>query len=146
MQCDVERHRQFEGVDIATGLRAGVTEFDFRQEQWILLHSLHTGFGCTQPPFKAYRGSFIGGKVAVAWRKVKIKSKWSYPSIYVETSVRNKCRCSFYCALLTLHVSAPIGGHLQVVCNTKNSKAVTVYVNGSIASVCIKANAAVRWV
>jgi hypothetical protein len=39
--------------------------------------------------------------------------------IYVETSVRNKCRCSFYCALLTLHVSAPIGGHLQVVCNTK---------------------------
>jgi hypothetical protein len=46
--------------------------------------------------------------------------------IYVETSVRNKCRCSFYCAVLTLHVSAPIGGHLQVVCNTKNSKAVTV--------------------
>jgi hypothetical protein len=35
--------------------------------------------------------------------------------IYIETSVRNKCRCSFYCALLTLHVSAPIGGHLQVV-------------------------------
>jgi hypothetical protein len=27
-------------------------------------------------------------------------------SIYIETSVRNKCRCSFYCALLTLHVSA----------------------------------------
>jgi hypothetical protein len=47
--------------------------------------------------------------------------------IYVETSVRNKCRCSFYCALLTLYVSAPIGGHLQVVCNSKNSKAVTVY-------------------
>jgi hypothetical protein len=38
---------------------------------------------------------------------------------YIKTSVRNKCRCSFYCALLTLHVSAPIGGHLQVVCNTK---------------------------
>jgi hypothetical protein len=36
-------------------------------------------------------------------------------SIYIETSVSNKCRCSFYCALLTLHVSAPIGGHLQVV-------------------------------
>jgi hypothetical protein len=36
-------------------------------------------------------------------------------SIYIETSVRNKCRCSLYCALLTLHVSAPIGGHLQVV-------------------------------
>jgi hypothetical protein len=33
-------------------------------------------------------------------------------SVYIETSVRNKCRCSFYCALLTLHVSAPIGGHL----------------------------------
>jgi hypothetical protein len=29
-------------------------------------------------------------------------------SIYIETSVRNKCRCSFYCALLTLHVLAPI--------------------------------------
>jgi hypothetical protein len=56
-------------------------------------------------------------------------------SIYIETSVRNKCRCLFYCALLTLHVSADIGGHLQVVCNTKNSKAVTVYVNGSVASV-----------
>jgi hypothetical protein len=38
-----------------------------------------------------------------------------YQSIYIEISVRNKCRCSFYCALLTLHVSAPIGGHLQVV-------------------------------
>jgi hypothetical protein len=35
----------------------------------------------------------------------------------------------------TLHVSAPIDGHLQVVCNTKNSKVVTVYVNGSVASV-----------
>jgi hypothetical protein len=54
--------------------------------------------------------------------------------IYIETSVRNKCRCSFYCALM-LYVSAPIGGRLQVVCNTKNSKAVTVYVNGSVASV-----------
>jgi hypothetical protein len=64
-----------------------------------------------------------------------------YQPIYVETSVRNKCRCSFYCALLTLHVSTPIGGHLQVVCNTKNSKAVTVYVNGSVASVRTKANA-----
>jgi hypothetical protein len=30
----------------------------------------------------------------------------------VETSVHNKCQCSFYCALFTLHVSAPIGGHL----------------------------------
>jgi hypothetical protein len=66
-----------------------------------------------------------------------------YQLIYVETSVRNKCRCSFYCVLLTLHVSVPIGGHLQVVCNTKNSKAVTVYVNGSVASVRTKANAVV---
>jgi hypothetical protein len=31
----------------------------------------------------------------------------------VETSVPNKCRCSFYCALFTLHVSAPIGGHFR---------------------------------
>jgi hypothetical protein len=44
-------------------------------------------------------------------------------NIYIETSVSNKSQCSFYCAPLTLHVSAPIGGHLQVVCNTKNSKA-----------------------
>jgi hypothetical protein len=29
----------------------------------------------------------------------------TFQPIYVETSVRNKCRCSFYCALLTLHVS-----------------------------------------
>jgi hypothetical protein len=55
-----------------------------------------------------------------------------YHPIYVETSIHNKCRCLFYCALLTQHVSAPIGGHLQVVCNTKNSKAVTVHVNGSV--------------
>jgi hypothetical protein len=27
-----------------------------------------------------------------------------YQPIYIETSVRNKCRCSFYCALFTLHV------------------------------------------
>jgi hypothetical protein len=60
-------------------------------------------------------------------------------NIYIESSIRNKCRCSFYCALSTLHVSAPTGGHLQVVCNTKNSKAVTVYVNGSVASVRINA-------
>jgi hypothetical protein len=48
---------------------------------------------------------------------IKISVKESLGSIYsyIETSVRNKCRCSFYCALLTLHVSAPIGGHLQVV-------------------------------
>jgi hypothetical protein len=58
-----------------------------------------------------------------------------YQSVYIETSVRNKGRCSFYCALFTLHVSAPIGGHLQAVCNTKNSKVVTVYVNGYVASV-----------
>jgi hypothetical protein len=50
----------------------------------------------------------------------------------VETSVRNKCRRSFYCALLTLHVSAPIGGHLQVVSNTKNSKSVRLYISVSL--------------
>jgi hypothetical protein len=66
-----------------------------------------------------------------------------YQLIYVETSVHNKCRCSFYCALFTLHVSAPIGGHLQAVCNTKNSKSVTVCVNGSVASIRTKANAVV---
>jgi hypothetical protein len=50
----------------------------------------------------------------------------------------------FYCALLTLHVSAPIGGHLQVVYNTKYSKTATVYVNGYVEPACIKANAVVR--
>jgi hypothetical protein len=64
-----------------------------------------------------------------------------YQLIYVETSVHNKCRCSFYYVIFTLYVSVPIGGHLQVVCNTKNSKAVTAYVNRSVASVCTKANA-----
>jgi hypothetical protein len=34
----------------------------------------------------------------------------------------------FYCALLTLHVSAPFGGHPQVVCKHKKiSKVVTIY-------------------
>jgi hypothetical protein len=77
---------------------------------------------------------------------VFVVRNWLHLLIYEETSVRNKCRCSFYCALITPHVSAPIGGHLQVVCNTKNSKAVTVYVNGSVTSVRTKANAVVRWV
>jgi hypothetical protein len=47
--------------------------------------------------------------------------------IYIETSVRNKCRCSFYCALLTLHVSAPIGGHLQVVFVTQKIRMQLLY-------------------
>jgi hypothetical protein len=46
---------------------------------------------------------------------------------YIETSVRNKCRCYFYCALLTLHVSAPIGDYLQVVCNTRNIRRQLLY-------------------
>jgi hypothetical protein len=34
----------------------------------------------------------------------------------------------FYCALITLHVSAPFGGHLQVVRKHKNIfKVVTIY-------------------
>jgi hypothetical protein len=40
---------------------------------------------------------------------------------YIETSVRNKCRCSFYCALFTLHVSAPIGGHVLHLLRTEVS-------------------------
>jgi hypothetical protein len=49
---------------------------------------------------------------------------------YWNTSVRYKLffDTRFYCALLTLHVSAPIGGHFQVVREHKNiSKAVTIY-------------------
>jgi hypothetical protein len=38
---------------------------------------------------------------------------------YQNTSVRDKYQCVFYCALSTLHVSALISGHPQVICNTK---------------------------
>jgi hypothetical protein len=48
---------------------------------------------------------------------------------YWKTSVRNTVFLVldfivhlFYCALITLHVSAPFGGHLQVFTNTKNIK------------------------
>jgi hypothetical protein len=40
---------------------------------------------------------------------------WPTVSCKVTLTLTDKCRCSFYCALLTLRVSAPIGGHLQVV-------------------------------
>jgi hypothetical protein len=45
------------------------------------------------------------------------------------TSVCNKVFFSakFYCALLTLHVSAPFGGRLQVVRKHNISKVVTIY-------------------
>jgi hypothetical protein len=44
------------------------------------------------------------------------------PSNIGITSVRNKVffGARFYCALLTLHVSAPFAGHLQVVRKHKN--------------------------
>jgi hypothetical protein len=55
---------------------------------------------------------------AVNWRPVA----GYYESNIVKTSVRNTVFFSarFYCALITLHVSAPIGGHLQVVHKHKN--------------------------
>jgi hypothetical protein len=46
------------------------------------------------------------------------------------TSVRNTVfSARFYCALITLHVSAPFGGHLQVVHKHKKYifKVVTIY-------------------
>jgi hypothetical protein len=45
----------------------------------------------------------------------KHKTKWQLNT--GRTSIRNKVFFSarFYCALLTLHVSAPFGGHLQEV-------------------------------
>jgi hypothetical protein len=52
------------------------------------------------------------------------------------TSVRNKVFFSarFYCALLTLHVSAPFGGHLQVVHKHKKmSKVVTIYLTDPLS-------------
>jgi hypothetical protein len=53
---------------------------------------------------------------------------------YWKTSVRNTVFFSarFYCALLTLHVSAPFGGHLQVVHKHKNIQVSHHIFNGSV--------------
>jgi hypothetical protein len=52
------------------------------------------------------------------------------------TSVRNKVffGARFYCALLTLHVSAPFDGHLQVVHKHKIFKVVTIYSTDPLSS------------
>jgi hypothetical protein len=53
------------------------------------------------------------------------------------TSVLNRIffGARFYCALLTLHVSAPFGGHLQVVRKHKKiSKVVTIYSTDPLSS------------
>jgi hypothetical protein len=95
------------------------------------------------------REAALGKQVAEAWiLRESLRNSFCevihLKDIYIEIYERNKCLCSFYCVLLTLHVSAPIGGHLQVVfVIQKYFKVVTVYVNGSVASVCIKANAVV---
>jgi hypothetical protein len=46
------------------------------------------------------------------------------------TSVRNKVffGATFYCALLTLHVSAPFGGHPQVVSKHKKYQRQSLYI------------------
>jgi hypothetical protein len=53
---------------------------------------------------------------------------------YWKTSVRNTVffGARFYCALLTLHVSAPFGGHLQVVHKHKNIQGSHHIFNGSV--------------
>jgi hypothetical protein len=50
------------------------------------------------------------------------------------TSVRNTVFFSarFYCALLTLHVAAPFGGHLQVVHKHKNIQGSHYIFKGSV--------------
>jgi hypothetical protein len=54
---------------------------------------------------------------------------------YWKTSVRNTVFFSarFYCALITLHVSAPFGGHIQVVHKHKKYIQGSHYIfNGSV--------------
>jgi hypothetical protein len=43
----------------------------------------------------------------------------------------------FYCALLTLHVSAPFGGHLQVVRKHKIIQCSHYIFNGSVEKTCV---------
>jgi hypothetical protein len=55
------------------------------------------------------------------------------------TSVCNKVFFSarFYCALLTLHVSAPFGGHLQVVHKHKNIQGSVEYMVTTLDIFCV---------
>jgi hypothetical protein len=55
---------------------------------------------------------------------------------YQNTPVRDKYQCVFYCALSTLHVSALISGHPQVIFPHKiYLKAGTnTYIKGSVKS------------
>jgi hypothetical protein len=54
---------------------------------------------------------------------------------FLKTTVRNNVSVLDFIVHYLLHVSAPIGGHLQVKCTqTIYIKVTTVYVNGSVES------------
>jgi hypothetical protein len=44
--------------------------------------------------------NFVPSMASVKHIKMLLHSKVMGQSIYIETSIRNKCQCSFYCALL----------------------------------------------
>jgi hypothetical protein len=91
-------------------------------------HRISNSFLTSETPQEKKVFKHSGGYISC--RRVVCSTNKSISTNICRNLRTQQCRCSFYCALLTLHVSAPIGGHLQVVYNTKNSKAVTVYVNG----------------
>jgi hypothetical protein len=109
-------------------------EFNKNTKQKII--KINSGYFWVPPHISQYENKHTGcGKlttflhIAIALAKRKLACRTLYVfnywvmhpvacvsiNIYIATSVRNKCWCSFYCALLTLYVSAPIGGHLQAV-------------------------------
>jgi hypothetical protein len=49
--------------------------------------------------------------------------------MFLKTTVRNNVSAHFYSALLTLYVSTPINGHLQVIRTQNILKVTTVYAN-----------------
>jgi hypothetical protein len=54
---------------------------------------------------------------------------------FLKTTVRNNVFVLDFIVHYLLHVSAPIGGHLQVICTQKiYIKVTTVYINGSVDS------------
>jgi hypothetical protein len=62
--------------------------------------TFHFDFGLDHP----VHGGYGWGSPTPRRRSNCQTKKLKYQSIYVETSVLNKCQCSFYCALFTLHV------------------------------------------
>jgi hypothetical protein len=78
---------------LATGSTARV-RFPLEARDFSSYHSVRTESGA----HPAGRGVMLTTHLQLVPR-----SRMVDQSIYIETSVRNKCRCSFYCALITLH-------------------------------------------